>query len=691
MQTLLYAWDPGDKIDRDGFMDIRNSHRSIQQHAPGISSAFILFFILSQQAYAAPNNDLIAGIAYSKLEQVKAAVGALQSIEINVDIGQGETYLHRATYRYVENADCLRAAQKNATDPEYANAFRRHPDPCSPILIDLLEPRSRSAFDIVEYLLEAGADPSVKNKRGLTPLLARAHGRNKEFDKALYDLFFKHGAAIETVDSKGNTLLLLAAQDFEPNTPLIEFCLAQNANIDHQNKRGDTALILAAGRQRPDAVGLILAAGAGVHARNSGGMNALHNAVWRKNNLKIIDLLLDAGADLEATDRKGQTPLAVAGKSNNWVVVEHLLMHGANSYVPGRANKSVADNILSDSAIGLSHLITKETYRIGDDEAEIKAGRRNQVSPLASAVLDINYDKVKKYLELGFNPDTQYSGSPRLLHGLSRSWHELEVKESQREELNKHNAGREFQIQRNDKLDEARKIFQLLLEQGADTESRDGIGNTPLIVAAGEGSLVAVKLLLDHGADINAVGNRNTTALIAALEKGKWQLAEYLLDKGADATLGKFDPRNTRPPFYRKSVYDWPLELVLDDYIYLIEQDTGQQLTKFPRGRTELKALKRKFAEGDAMSKEDFIALSLKILNSFPDDYALDLDELGSPYDLILHKLGHVDKNIKEAVFTLPVKFDEKGPWYGKLRYSSGYDRSLVPEQAKSGIALPGT
>lgn len=63
-------------------------------------------------------------------------------------------------------------------------------------------------------------------------------------------------------------------------------------------------------------------------------------------------------------------------------------------------------------------------------------------------------------------------------------------------------------------------VVKLLLEQGAECESRDKDGQTPLALAAKNGHEAVVKLLLEHGADINAQNGEYGIALQAASFEG---------------------------------------------------------------------------------------------------------------------------------------------------------------------------
>lgn len=76
----------------------------------------------------------------------------------------------------------------------------------------------------------------------------------------------------------------------------------------------------------------------------------------------------------------------------------------------------------------------------------------------------------------------------------------------------------------------------LLLKQGANPNTRDKQGRTPLMYAR---SSWFAKALLEGGADLHAKDKHGDTAIVYAYRSGdKWgsELVEYLLSVGADRT-----------------------------------------------------------------------------------------------------------------------------------------------------------
>ncbi|RYP47367.1 hypothetical protein DL769_011319 [Monosporascus sp. CRB-8-3] len=78
-------------------------------------------------------------------------------------------------------------------------------------------------------------------------------------------------------------------------------------------------------------------------------------------------------------------------------------------------------------------------------------------------------------------------------------------------------------------------IVSMLLEADADTEARDAMGETSLLLAAANGHKDVVKLLLDKNAEVNARGyTSGRTALLWAVKNRHEAVASLLIDRGAD-------------------------------------------------------------------------------------------------------------------------------------------------------------
>lgn len=79
--------------------------------------------------------------------------------------------------------------------------------------------------------------------------------------------------------------------------------------------------------------------------------------------------------------------------------------------------------------------------------------------------------------------------------------------------------------------------IQILLDDGAKIEIRDGLMQTPLCMAASRCNLDATKLLLQRGANINARKMDSSTAAMLAAGNGFITTLQYLIKSGANLDI----------------------------------------------------------------------------------------------------------------------------------------------------------
>lgn len=82
-------------------------------------------------------------------------------------------------------------------------------------------------------------------------------------------------------------------------------------------------------------------------------------------------------------------------------------------------------------------------------------------------------------------------------------------------------------------------ILQLLIDAGADIDSRDSCLRTPLHLAAAARRTSTVQLLLSRGASVNAVRRGNWAALHLAACTGSADIVQQLLAAGVDVNVGR--------------------------------------------------------------------------------------------------------------------------------------------------------
>src|SRR5690606_22059451 len=192
-------------------------------------------------------------------------------------------------------------------------------------------------------LIEAGADVSVANDYGATPMGLAAEVAHTEILRLLLDA----GADADSPNPEGQTALMAVART--GNVEAARLLLERGASVDaRESWGGQTALMWASARRHPEMMELLIAHGADVDARSihrdyqrhvtaegrpksldTGGLTPLLYAA-RENCIACVDVLLANGADIDLADPDGVSPLLVAIMSANWDLAKRLIEAGAD-------------------------------------------------------------------------------------------------------------------------------------------------------------------------------------------------------------------------------------------------------------------------------------------------------------------------------------------------------------------------
>jgi ankyrin repeat protein len=194
--------------------------------------------------------------------------------------------------------------------------------------------------EMTRLLLKAGADAKRANRYGMTPLHLAAVNGNPAVMRDLLDA----GANPNAVLPEGETVLMSAART--GSAEAVTLLLDRGADVNAQDRwYGESALIWAAAENHAEAVRVLLARGASVDSRSTlqktpnrrAGQNILSLGNWtplmytaRENALDAGRVLVKGGAGLDLIDPDGATALEIAIINAHYEFAAMLVDAGAN-------------------------------------------------------------------------------------------------------------------------------------------------------------------------------------------------------------------------------------------------------------------------------------------------------------------------------------------------------------------------
>lgn len=215
------------------------------------------------------------------------------------------------------------------------------------------------AIECVAYLIESGADVNARDEKGWTPFVFAIFAQPE-----MRNLLQKHGAQINARTYRGESAMTLAAEIGDVET--LEMLIKAGADVNQVNIFGGTAimhaaingqassitilikhgadpnradenkktpLMYAASNGHIDAVKVLLTSKVNVNAKDSSGYAAIHAPSDSKNpkaaHLKILELLVMAGAEINQKNDSGETALTIARKRKLVEISQKLIQLGA--------------------------------------------------------------------------------------------------------------------------------------------------------------------------------------------------------------------------------------------------------------------------------------------------------------------------------------------------------------------------
>ncbi|KAJ7444183.1 ankyrin repeat domain-containing protein [Mycena latifolia] len=263
-------------------------------------------------------------------------------------------------------------------------------------------------------------------------------------------------------------------------------------------------------------------------------------AASSNGHIHPVQLLIDAGAKVNAQDDYYGHPLAAASKNGHEPVVQLLIKKGADVNAQGRQYGNALQAASMDGHKSVVQLLIEKGADVnaqgGDYGNALQAASNAGHTSVVHLLIEQGANSVVQLLmEKGVDVNTQGRDYGNALQAALENGHESVVQLLIEKGADVNAQGGHFR----NALQAAswnghESVVRLLIEKGADVNAQGGYYGNSLQAASAEGRLSVVQLLIEKGADVNAQGGYFGNALQPASEEGHESVVRLLIEKGAD-------------------------------------------------------------------------------------------------------------------------------------------------------------
>ena len=420
---------------------------------------------------------------------------------------------------------------------------------------------TKSNIDLVSYLLDQKADVNSINSDGQTPLHIAV---DKGEENIIQQLLAKK-ANPNLKDVLGNTSLHLAVQmkhelkpgllkchpkvgangsvgdcwhspaSYKPcSIKTVQAIVNYGADVNAVNNRCQTPLWFACFDGQDNLVKILLNVGADPNIADENSDSSLHAAIYGYCSTETVQNIISNGAQVNAVNNIGETPLLIACSTAQNESVRLLLKSKAD---PGIANIEGHGSLHKAVDADCCRETLQEIIGHGADvNAKDKRGR----TALLLSCFYRQVDSLKVLIEAGADPTINDEEDFSCIHAAVDGRCSTDVLQTLIDHgahVNDKRKDGTSALIRSCRTGQSESVM-FLLAAGADVNNVKLDGNTSLHVAVhGNCSKETLQNIIEHGLNVNTANKRGETALILACESAQAESIEILLEMGADRDI----------------------------------------------------------------------------------------------------------------------------------------------------------
>ena len=520
----------------------------------------------------------------------------------------------------------------------------------------------------------------------------KLHQAAKSGDTAEITRLIALGTDVNSQDATGDTALNWAAYHGQFNA--VKELIDNDANLNKADKKGRTPLFWAAQKGHLKTLKELLLRGANSNVKTKSGKTPFRASVYSENNPHIKCEFMERGYILQEGDQKrlNAALISAASKEEHDSLIERLISVGADV----TSVNNYGDTALHRAAhYGKNHIV-KTLIEKGANLDAVSHGK----TPLIYAIECCQLETASLLLSKGAKAEpyvlkkllskAPHQHHPRIMCETIEKGYVFDIEDQKRLKYALRTAAEEGQ----------HELIQRLISVGADVNSVNFYGETPLIYAICRGHSEAVKTLIDKSADINLADKKGMSPLAWAAIEGQSQIFDLLIEKGADIhqpvlgdltlieAIATYRTADIRENKFRARCFDRLLKMGVKFPISLTSYNTDISWTMRDERNRVIKVVKSFLEVNKAILRQDWLfGWNTRIGRTL----ALNCELYPELFDDTLQK-----KHYKIIVDTLEKRFNKEGEDFklsGKGSEKSKalnelfkivLHKSLIPEPALS-------
>jgi ankyrin repeat protein/TPR repeat protein len=269
------------------------------------------------------------------------------------------------------------------------------------------------------------------------------------------------------------------------------------------------------------------------------------------NNIEEVRKFLESGADVNAKDEDGNSPLHLVAEKGNKEIAELFIFKCADINADVNAVNENTETPLHKAAFYGKKKIVELLISHG---ADINARDKEERTPIVKTCMN-PLGKLRDDYNPDYDPDYDPGFGTPNAEGWSNDYYPMDNFEKEAKEIiaklliakganvNTRD-NRSFSPLHHASFEDLEAVAEMLIANGADVQAKNWRSETPLHLGVEEGQWRVTNLLISKGADVNAKDKAEITPLLLAVDKRHKEIAELLIAKGADVNA-KDENENT--------------------------------------------------------------------------------------------------------------------------------------------------